>query len=120
MSDKQPQFASGGTPAYATEYAHRYPRFKVHKTLGHARAARTHRYPTRIFTWGRYDSEEKALEHARQWIDRMADFDIYKWDGTGWKHMPEESLIPREVYDVEVKPSVYGGFSASPVRKETK
>jgi hypothetical protein len=113
---KQPQYCkTPQQPAYATEYPWRTPQFK---TLGHARGARSNHWPKRIFAWGTAGkSEDEATIIIKSLLAARPDFDIYKWDGQGWVHMPEES-ISAEMCELTISKSTYGHWHGIVTRKE--
>lgn len=98
--------------AFATECERRRPKFKIHRTLGHARSSRSN--------WGQYYAE-RAERANGEWVELSTDtiesakwrltFDVYHTTPSGqWVHMPEESIDP-EAYEYELRPVVVNEYS---------
>lgn len=98
MSDKKPKYFKQEQHAYATEIPWRRPAFKIHKTLGHARAARVQRIAR--------PNKDGLIEVHRYFYGKVRPevcdvptqvVDVYRHDPEqGWVHVPEESYNPQD------------------------
>jgi hypothetical protein len=105
---KQPQFAQPDAEfKYATEYALRHPKFKVHRKLMHARAARSN-HAGRI--WDSNPNWRASWASTPESFARIATFDIYQFVDGQWQHMPEESVNP-DNYEIQARDDVMNQYA---------
>lgn len=94
---KQPQHVKNPvTPKWATEIISRYPNFKIHSKLGHARAAISYHsqgnWTSKVFVLCQASppTNEEIVAH----VQSIMAADLYEWDGENnlWVHHPEDSV----------------------------
>lgn len=102
---KQPQHMKfPSETAFATETESRNPKFKIHKTLGHARSSRAQhtRFPMdgewhKVFAGYWYPNQPTWTELIAATTRWWKPFDVYQLVDGQWVFMPEESFDPTKV-----------------------